>query len=132
MKAAKSHEQNQETRQHTRQKERCVAMNEPLWILSLLFGFVVLVQLFSYIYRSRQLLRSLQKEVTASTQTLLDCSRKAEWLESRLEDLFDAVQLQSCDMSEEQERLDVLIRSIKTEALQNGNRLGLGEIDQAD
>ena len=107
-------------------------MNEPLWILSLLFGFAILVQLFSYIYRSQQLLRSLQKEMNASTQTILDCSNKAEWLESRLEDLLDAAQLQSCDVTREQERLDQLIRTIKTEAMQNGYRLGLGDIDQID
>jgi len=107
-------------------------MNQPLWILSALFGFVILVQLFSYIYRSQQLLRSLQKEINASTQTMLDCSRKAEWLESRLEDLLDAAQLQSCDVSREQERLDQLIRTIKTEAMQNGYRLGLGDLDQVD
>ena len=107
-------------------------MNEPLWILSVLFGFAILVQLLSYIHRSRQSLRSLQKEINASTQTIVDCSRKLEWLESRLEDLLDAVQLQSCDVSREQERLDQLIRTIKTEAMQNGYRLGLGDIDQID
>lgn len=107
-------------------------MNEPLWILSILFGYAILVQLFSYIYRSQQLLRSLQKEVNASTQTILDCSRKAEWLESRLEDLLDAAQLQSCDVSREQERLNQLIRTVKTEAMQNGYRLGFGDIDQVD
>lgn len=107
-------------------------MNEPLWILSVLFGFAILVQLLSYIHRSRQSLRSLQKEINASTQTMVDCSRKLEWLESRLEDLLDAVQLQSCDVSREQERLDQLIRTIKTEAMQNGYRLGLGDIDQID
>jgi len=63
---------------------------------------------------------------------MVDCSRKLEWLESRLEDLLDAVQLQSCDVSREQERLDQLIRTIKTEAMQNGYRLGLGDIDQID
>ena len=107
-------------------------MNEPLWILSVLFGFAILVQLLSYIHRSRQSLRSLQKKINASTQTMVDCSRKLEWLESRLEDLLDAVQLQSCDVSREQERLDQLIRTIKTEAMQNGYRLGLGDIDQID
>jgi|GEM_PF-1879233 len=107
-------------------------MNEPLWILSVLFGFAILVQLLSYIHRSRQSLRSLQKEINASTQTIVDCSRKLEWLESRLEDLLDAAQLQSCDVSREQERLDQLIRTIKTEAMQNGYRLGLGDIDQID
>ena len=78
------------------------------------------------------MLRLLRKEVNASTQTILDCSRKAEWLESRLEDLLDAAQLQSCDVSQEQERLDQVIRTIKIEAMQNGYRLGLGEIDQID
>ena len=107
-------------------------MNEPLWILSVLFGFAILVQLLSYIHRSRQSLRSLLKEINASTQTMVDCSRKLEWLESRLEDLLDAAQLQSCDESREQERLDQLIRAIKTEAMQNGYRLGLGDIDQID
>jgi len=107
-------------------------MNEPLWVLSVLFGFAILVQLLSYIHRSRQLLRVLQKEINASTQTMVDCSRKVEWLESRLEDLLDAAQLQSCDESREQERLDQLIRTIKTEAMQNGYRLGLGDIDQID
>jgi len=107
-------------------------MNEPLWILGILFGFVILVQLLSYIHRSRQSLRSLQKEINASTQTMLDCSRKVEWLESRLEDLLDAAQLQSCDVSQEQQRLDKMIRTIKTEAMQNGYRLGLGELDQID
>lgn len=107
-------------------------MNEPLWILGILFGFVILVQLLSYIHRSRQSLRSLQKEINASTQTMLDCSRKVEWLESRLEDLLDAAQLQSCDVSQEQRRLDQMIRTIKTEAMQNGYRLGLGELDHID
>jgi predicted Holliday junction resolvase-like endonuclease len=107
-------------------------MNEPLWILGILFGFVILVQLLFYIHRSRQSLRSLQKEINASTQTMLDCSRKVEWLESRLEDLLDAAQLQSCDVSQEQQRLDKMIRTIKTEAMQNGYRLGLGELDQID
>jgi predicted Holliday junction resolvase-like endonuclease len=107
-------------------------MNQPLWILSVLFGFVILVQLFSYIYRSQQSLRSLQKQINASTQSLLDCSRKAEWLESRLEDLLDAAQLQACDADREQERLDELIRTIKSEAMQNGYRLGLGDLDPAD
>ena len=106
-------------------------MNQPLWILSALFGFVILVQLFSYIYRSRQLLRALQKEINASTQTLWDCSRKAEWLESRLEDLLDAAQLQACDAGGKQERLDEVIRAIKSEAMQNGYRLGLGDLDPA-
>lgn len=107
-------------------------MNEPLWILSILFGFAILVQLFSYIYRSQQLLRSLQKEINASTQTMLDCRRKADWLESRLEDLLDAAQLQSCDVNREQERLDQLIRTIKTEATQNGYHPVLDDIDQVD
>jgi len=107
-------------------------MNEPLWILGVLFGFVLLVQLLSYIYRSRQLLRTLQMEINASTQTMVDYSRKMEWLECRLEDLLDAAQLQSCDVSQEQERLDEVIRKIKTEAMQNGYRLGLGELDQTD
>jgi uncharacterized protein YoxC len=107
-------------------------MNEPLWILGALFGFVILVQLLSTMYRSQQSLRSLQKEINASTQTMLDCSRKVEWLESRLEDLLDAAQLQSCDVNQEQQRLDQLIRTIKTEAMQNGYRLGLGELDQLD
>ena len=107
-------------------------MNEPLWILGALFGFVILVQLLSTIYRSQQSLRYLQKEINASTQTMLDCSRKVEWLESRLEDLLDAAQLQSCDVNQEQQRLDQLIRTIKTEAMQNGYRLGLGELDQLD
>ena len=106
-------------------------MNEPLWILGVLFGFVLLVQLLSYINRSRQSLRSLQKEINASTQIMVDNSRKMEWLESRLEDLLDAAQLQSCDVSQE-ERLDQVIRTIKTEAMQNGYRLGLGELDQTD
>ena len=60
---------------------------------------------------------------------MLDCSHKVEWLESRLEDLLDAAQLQSCDVSREQKRLDQLIRTIKTEAMQRGYRLGLGELD---
>ncbi|MEN8760949.1 MAG: hypothetical protein ABF290_00850 [Thiogranum sp.] len=120
-----SHEQSQ-------QQGRYVAVNEPLWILGVLFGFVLLVQLLSYISRSRQLLRSLQKEINASTQTMVEYSRKMEWLESRLEDLLDAAQLQSCDVSQEQERLDQVIRTIKTEAMQNGYRLGLGELDQLD
>ena len=107
-------------------------MNEPLWILGILFGFAILAQLLSYIHRSRQSLRSLQKEINASTQTMLDCSRKVEWLESRLEDLLDAAQLQSCDVSQEQQRLDQMIRTIKTEAMQNGYRLGLGDLDQID
>ena len=107
-------------------------MNQPLWILSILFGFAILVQLISYTFRSQQLLRSLQKEVNAATQTILDCSRKAEWYESRLEDLLDAAQLQSCDVSREQERLNQLILIIKAEAMQNGYRLGFGDIDQAD
>ena len=107
-------------------------MNEPLWILALLFGFAMLVQLLSYIYRSQESLRSLQREINASTQIIIDCSRKAEWLESRLEDLLDAAQLQSCDEGREQERLDQLIRTIKAEALQNGYRIGLGDIDQPD
>jgi len=107
-------------------------MNEPLWILGVLFGFALLVQLLAYINRSRQSLRSLQKEINASTQTMVDCNRKVEWLESRLEDLLDAAQLQSCDVSQEQERLDQVIRTIKIEAMQNGYRLGLGEIDQVD
>ena len=106
-------------------------MNEPLWILGILFGFTILVQLFSYIFRSQQLLRSLQKDINTSTQTILDCSRKVEWLESRLEDLLDAAQLQSCNGNREQERLDQLIRTIKTEAMQNGYRVGFGDIDQA-
>jgi len=55
-----------------------------------------------------------------------------EWLESRLEDLLDAAQLQSCDVSQEQQRLDQMIRTIKTEAMQNGYRLGLGDLDQID
>jgi predicted Holliday junction resolvase-like endonuclease len=107
-------------------------MNEPLWILSILFGFAILVQLFAYIYRSQQLLRSLQKDFNASSQTMLDCSRRAEWLESRLEDLLDAAQLQSCDVNREQERLDQLIRAIKAEAMQHGYRLEFGDIDQLD
>jgi len=53
-------------------------MNEPLWILSILFGFAILVQLFSTIHRSQQLLRSLQKECNVSTQIMLDYRRKAE------------------------------------------------------
>ena len=107
-------------------------MNEPLWILGILFGFAILVQLFSTIHRSQQLLRSLQKECNVSTQIMLDYRRKAEWLESRLEDLLDAAQLQSCDVNQEQERLDQLIRTIKTEATQNGYRPGLSDIDEPD
>ena len=104
-------------------------MNEPVWILSALFGFAILVQLLAYLYRTQQSLRSLQQELNASTQIMLDCSHKVEWLESRLEDLLDAAQLQSCDVSQEQKRLDQLIRTIKTEAMQRGYRLGLGELD---
>jgi predicted Holliday junction resolvase-like endonuclease len=104
-------------------------MNEPVWILSALFGFAILVQLLAYLYRTQQSLRSLQQELNASTQIMLDCSHKVEWFESRLEDLLDAAQLQSCDVSQEQKRLDQLIRTIKTEAMQRGYRLGLGELD---
>ena len=104
-------------------------MNEPVWILSALFGFAILVQLLAYLYRTQQSLRSLQQELNASTQIMLDCSHKVEWLESRLEDLLDAAQLQSCDVSQEQKRLDQLIRTIKAEAMQRGYRLGLGELD---
>jgi K+-sensing histidine kinase KdpD len=107
-------------------------MNEPLWILGMLFGFAVLVQLFAYIYRSQQLLRSLQKELDESSQTLLECSRKAEWLESRLENLLDAAQMQSCDSSQEQERLDQVTRAIKAEARQHGYRLEFSDIDLLD
>jgi hypothetical protein len=60
---------------------------------------------------------------------MLDCSHKVEWLESRLEDLLDDAQRQSCDVRQEQKRLDQLIRTIKTEAMQRGYRLGLGELD---
>ena len=104
-------------------------MNEPVWILSALFGFAILVQLLAYLYRTQQSLRSLQQELNAATQIMLDCSHKVEWLESRLEDLLDAAQLQSCDVSQEQKRLDQLIRTIKAEAMQRGYRLGLGELD---
>jgi len=104
-------------------------MNETVWILSALFGFAILVQLLAYLYRTQQSLRSLQQELNASTQIMLDCSHKVEWFESRLEDLLDAAQLQSCDVSQEQKRLDQLIRTIKTEAMQRGYRLGLGELD---
>ena len=107
-------------------------MNEPLWILGTLFGFAILGQLLAYLYRSRQSRVALQKKVNASTQIMLDCSRKVEWLESRLEDLFDAAQLQSCDRNREQQRLDQLIRTIKAEAIQNGYRVGFGDIDEAD
>ena len=107
-------------------------MNEPVWILSALFGFAILVQLLAYLYRTQQSLRSLQQELNASTQIMLDCSHKVEWFESRLEDLLDAAQLQSCDVSQEQKRLDQLIRTIKAEAMQRGYRLGLGELDQID
>jgi len=107
-------------------------MNEPLWILSALLGFAILVQLLSYIYRSQRLLRSLQKEINASTQTILDYRRKADWFESRLDDLLDATQLQSCDVNREQERLDQLIRTIKAEAVQCGYRPELGDLDQVD
>ena len=107
-------------------------MNEPVWILSALFGFAILVQLLAYLYRTQQSLRSLQQELNASTQIMLDCSHKVEWLESRLEDLLDAAQLQSCDVSQEQKRLDQLIRTIKAEAMQRGYRLGPGELDQID
>ena len=91
-------------------------MNEPVWISTALFGFALLVQLLAYLYRTQQSLRSLQEELNASTQIMLDCSHKVEWLESRLEDLLDAAQLQSCDVRQEQKRLDQLIRTIKTEA----------------
>jgi len=107
-------------------------MSEPLWILGMLFGFAILVQLFSYVYGLQHIRRLLEKEVNASTQTLLDCKRKAEWLESRLEDLLDAAQLQSCDVNREQERLDQLINAIKTEAIQNGYRSEFGDLNQAD
>jgi len=43
--------------------------------------------------------------------------------------LLDAAQLQSCDVRQEQKRLDQLIRTIKAEAMQRGYRLGLGELD---
>jgi hypothetical protein len=72
---------------------------------------------------------SLQEELNASTQIMLDCSHKVEWLESRLDDLLDDAQLQSCDVRQEQKRLDQLIRIIKTEAMQRGYRLGVGEPD---
>ena len=107
-------------------------MSEPLLILSALFMFAILVQLVSYLYKSRQSLRTLRKEVNASTQAMLDYRRKAEWLESRLEDLLDAAQLQSCDADREQARLDQLIRTIRTEATQNGYRVGLSDLDQLD
>ncbi len=107
-------------------------MSEPLWILGMLFGFAIMVRLFSYVYELQHMRRSLQKEINASTQTLLDCMRKAEWLESRMEDLLDAAQLQSCDVNREQKRLDQLIDAIKTEGMQNGYRLGLSDLDQTD
>ncbi len=104
-------------------------MNEQLWILGALFGFAILVQLFASIYRSQKSLISLQKEINASTQIILEFRRKVEWLESSLENLLDAAQLQSCDVNREQERLDQLIRTVKTEAIQNGYLLGFGDID---
>ena len=107
-------------------------MNVTLWILGALFGFAMLVQLLAYIYRSRRSLKSLQKELNACTPIMLDYRRKAEWLESRLEDLLDAAQLQSCDVNREQERLDQTIRIIKTEAIQNGYLLRFSDIDQVD
>ena len=42
-------------------------MNEPVWILSALFGFAILVQLLAYLYRTQQSLRSLQQELNAAT-----------------------------------------------------------------
>ncbi len=104
-------------------------MSEPLLILSVLFIFALLVQLVSYLYKSQQSLRALRKEVNTSTQAMLDYRRKSEWLESRLEDLLDATQLQSCDAGRDQQQLDRLIRTIKTEAMQNGFRVGLGDLD---
>jgi hypothetical protein len=104
-------------------------MNGALWILGGLFGFAILVQLLAFIYRSRRTLVSLQKELRACTPIMLDYRRKAEWLESRLEDLLDAARLQSCDVDHKQERLDRLICTIKAEAEQNGYLLGFGDID---
>ena len=107
-------------------------MNEPLWILGVLFGFAILVQLFSLIWRSLQLVNTLNKEVNASAQIILDCTRKNEWLEARLEDLLDASQLQSCDANHDPDRLNKLIRNIKNEAAQKGYLLVLAEIDESD
>ena len=91
------------------------AINEPVWILSALFGFALLVQLLAYLYRTQRSLRLLQEKLNASTQIMLDCSHKVEWFKSRVENLLEAAQLQSCDVRQEQKRLDQLIRTIKTE-----------------
>lgn len=104
-------------------------MNVTLWILAALFGFAIVVQLLAYIFRSRQSLVALQKELDACTPIMIEYRRKAEWLETRLEDLLDAAQLQSCDSNQEQERLDQLIRRIKTEAVQNGYFLRFSDLD---
>ena len=91
------------------------AINEPVWILSALFGFALLGQLLAYLYRTQRSLRLLQEKLNASTQIMLDCSHKVEWFKSRVENLLEAAQLQSCDVRQEQKRLDQLIRTIKTE-----------------
>ena len=107
-------------------------MNETLLILCALFGFAVLVEVFSTLYRARQLRRTLQRELHSATQMMIELRQKNEWLELRLEDLLDAAQLQSVDVDREQERLDRLTHAIKNEASQKGYRLGLGDIDEDD
>ncbi len=107
-------------------------MNGTLWILGALFGFAVLGQLLSYIYRLRLSLHLLQKEIAESTRTTFETRRKTEWLECRLQDMLDAAQLRSSDAKRAWQRLDRVTRIIKHEARYNGCRVGLSDIDQAD
>jgi hypothetical protein len=107
-------------------------MSQTLWILAVLLGFAILVQLLAYFYRSQQALRALHREINASTQTLIEYRRKTEWLESRLEDLIDATRLQSCGADSEPQRLERLINTIKHEAREYGYRPSLGDIDPVD
>lgn len=107
-------------------------MNATLLMLGALFGFAVLGQLFSYIYKLRLSLHLLQKEIAESTRTTFETRRKMEWLECRLQDMLDAAQLRSSDVRRAWKRLDHVSQTIKVEARRNGCRVGLSDIDQPD
>ncbi len=107
-------------------------MNGTLWLLTALFGFAVLGQLFSYIYRLQLSLNLLHKQIAESTRITFETRRKSEWLECRLQDMLDAAQLRSSDAKRAWQRLDHVARIVKHEARHNGCRVGLSDIDQAD
>lgn len=102
-------------------------MNDTLWIISVLFGFAVLAQMFTSSYRLRREVKMLQEELVASTQNLFECQHRNDWLETHLEDLLDAAQLHADDM-QARDNLKKIVQTIKDDSVKNHYNVRVSDI----